>query len=127
MNSEDKGRLHTAYIHLDAKTEQSQQDDSTMLKINSNLSVEAQEHRVLEYLQTVDKGLNRFEADSLLNVVHLAARINSLKHKGHIFLTIKQTALDQFGRPHPGIARYFYKGQDFESANDEGSDLSMSA
>ena len=127
MKSEDAGRSNTAYIHLDAKTDQSQRDDSTMLKINSNLSVEAQEHRVLEYLQTVDTGLNRFEADSLLNVVHLAARINSLKLKGHIFLTIKENALDRYGRPHPGIARYFWQGQELEAANDGSTDLPLLA
>ncbi len=127
MNSEDKGRSHTAYIHLDAKTEQSQQDDSTMLKINSNLSVEAQQKRVLIYLQTHETGLNRFEADSFLNVVSLAPRIMELKAQGHLFLKVTEMACDHQGRQHPGIARYFYKGQDFESANDEGSDLSMSA
>jgi len=127
MNSEDKGRLHTAYIHLNAKTDQSQQDDSTMLKINSNLSVEAQQRRVLLYLQTHETGLNRFEADSYLNVVSLAPRIMELKAQGHQFQKVTETACDHQGRQHPGIARYFWQGQDLEAANDDGTDLPLLA
>ncbi|WP_026471354.1 helix-turn-helix domain-containing protein [Alkanindiges illinoisensis] len=88
------------------------------VKPNSSLSREAQEQRVLEMLQSSGSGLNRFEADALLNVCHLAARIKGLKDKGHCFTTVYGEAFDLNGRPHPRVARYFWRGFNTGAAND---------
>ena len=76
------------------------------------LRTNAQEMRVLEHLKNNREiGLNRFEGDTLLNVCHLAARINSLRNRGHIILTIYENANDTSGRFHKKIARYVWCGQ----------------
>lgn len=72
-----------------------------------NLSLKAQRQRILEYLQTHDTGLNRYEAERLLNVCQLAARVFELKADGHRFLTLKERAIDPHGIEHRGIARYY--------------------
>lgn len=74
---------------------------------DKSTSETAQKRRVLEYLQTTTSGLNRYEAERLLNVCHLAARINSLRAEGHVILKTTEMAVDPFGHIHRGIARYF--------------------
>lgn len=75
-----------------------------------NLTRDAQKQRVLEYLQQNPAiGLNRFEADQLLNVCHLAARIKALRNEGYSIISMAEIAPDLHGRPHKGIARYFWQ------------------
>lgn len=80
-----------------------------------NLSREAQCRRLLDYLQAHSSGLNRYEAERLLSVCHLAARIFELKEHGYYFVTIMEKATDAHGAEHYGIARYFLTQ---EAAND---------
>jgi hypothetical protein len=80
-----------------------------------DLSAEAQEARVLAYLQANNEGLNRYEAERLLGVCQLAPRIFGLKERGHTFLRTLETATDPHGIAHHGIARYFLT---HEAAND---------
>ncbi|WP_026472363.1 helix-turn-helix domain-containing protein [Alkanindiges illinoisensis] len=76
----------------------------------SNLTQDAQKQRVLEHLQHNPAiGLNRFEADKLLNVCHLAARIKALRNEGYSIISVAEIAHDLNGRPHKGIARYFWQ------------------
>lgn len=80
-----------------------------------NLSQEAQQARVLAFMQSNGTGLNRYEAEKLLGVCHLAARIFALKERGYVFLKAFETATDPHGVEHQGIARYFLTQ---EAAND---------
>lgn len=80
------------------------------LQINTpsnSTSTESQYARLLAYWQTHDGGLNRYEADRLLNVCHLAARVHVLESKGCCFTTQDETAPDLLGRLHVGIRRYW--------------------
>lgn len=77
---------------------------------DKSTSQAAQVRRVLDYLQTNAGGLNRYEAERLLNVCHLAARIVSIKEMGYAILTTKERAPDPYGQSHPNIARYFLTG-----------------
>jgi hypothetical protein len=70
----------------------------------------SQRNRIVEYLKTHDTGLNRYEADSILNVCQFAARIFELKGLGHVFLTITETTEDLNGRIHHDIVRHFWNG-----------------
>lgn len=74
---------------------------------NGNSTQEqAQMLRVLKYLLEHGAGVNRFEAESHLNVCHLAGRILSLKQVGFQFITTSERAQDSHGQWHDGIARY---------------------
>ncbi|TEU29234.1 helix-turn-helix domain-containing protein [Alkanindiges illinoisensis] len=76
----------------------------------SNLTQDAQKQHVLKYLQqNPATGLNRFEADALLNVCHLAARIKTLRNEGYSIISVAEIAPDLHGRRHKGIARYFWQ------------------
>lgn len=75
------------------------------LPTNSN----SQRARIIEYLKTHDTGLNRYEADELLNVCQFPARIFELKALGHVFTTITETAEDLNGRIHHEIVRHFWR------------------
>ncbi len=103
--------LTPALNHLDG---QSEQGNFTMLKAkvsNHCLSSDAQKKRVIDYLQkNQTTGLNRYEADVLLNVCQLAPRIKDLRDEGNIIICVDETALDLNNRPHKGIARYFWQG-----------------
>lgn len=90
--------------------------NSIAVKSQVSIRTSAQEKRVLEHLKNNREiGLNRFEADTLLNVCHLAARINSLRNRGHIIRTIYENANDTNGRFHKKIARYVWCGQQRDS------------
>lgn len=93
---------------------QSEQGNFNMLKAkasNHSLCSDAQKKRVIDYLQqNQTTGLNRYEADDLLNVCHLAPRIKDLRDEGHQIMRLDETALDLNNRPHNGIARYFWQG-----------------
>ncbi|MFI4919847.1 MAG: helix-turn-helix domain-containing protein [Legionellales bacterium] len=78
---------------------------TTSLPTNGN----SQRTRIIDYLQTHDTGLNRYEADKLLNVCQFPARIFELKALGHVFLTITETAEDLNGRIHHDIVRHFWR------------------
>lgn len=89
----------------------------------NSTSTESQLVRLLAYWLAHDSGLNRYEADGLLNVCHLAARVQDLEAKGCHFITQDETAPDLLGRPHPGIRRYWLKSAPahlLRAANDEG-------
>ena len=78
---------------------------------NHSLCSDAQKKRVIDYLQqNQTTGLNRYEADELLNVCHLAARIKALRDEGHQIIRLDETAFDLSNRPHKGIGRYFWQG-----------------
>jgi hypothetical protein len=79
---------------------------STSLPTNGS----SQRQRIISYLKTHTTGLNRYEADSLLNVCQFAARIFELKALGHIFVTITESTEDLNGRIHHDIVRHFWKG-----------------
>lgn len=86
-------------------------------------STESQYVRLLAYWLAHDSGLNRYEADRLLNVCHLAARVQDLEAKGCHLITQDETAPDLLGRAHIGIRRYWLKSapaQLLRAANDEG-------
>lgn len=83
---------------------------SALTTPNLPLNVHSQQRRIIEYLQTNTTGLNRYDADLLLNVCQFPARIFELKEQGHIFVTITETAIDLVGRTHHNIARQFWKG-----------------
>lgn len=94
------------FIYLDSDTPLFSQVIST--ENNHDVLDRPQEWRILNYLrQNSFKGINRFEADALLNICHLAARIQTLKKEGEIFKTILETAIDMKGCPHRRVARYF--------------------
>lgn len=80
-----------------------------------NLSAEAQQTRILDYLKMHSSGINRYEAEKLLSVCQLAARIFELKERGYLFLTATERATDPHCVEHEGIARYFLT---HEAAND---------
>lgn len=79
---------------------------TTSLPTNGN----SQRQRIIDYLKTNDTGLNRYEADALLNVCQFPARIFELKALGHQFITITETTEDLNGRIHHDIVRHFWKG-----------------
>lgn len=84
----------------------------------------AQYARLLAYWLTHNNGLNRYEADCLLNICHLAARVQDLEAKGCHFVTQDETAPDLQGRLHNGIRRYWLKtapAHMLRAANDEGA------
>lgn len=88
-------------------------------------STASQHVRLLTYWLTHGNGLNRYEADCLLNVCHLAARVQDLEEKGCHFITQDETAPDIMGRPHSGIRRYWLKSAPahlLRAANDEGAE-----
>lgn len=70
-------------------------------------SAAAQEARILRYLQCNSGGLNRFEAESMLGVCHLARRIKTLADMGCPISKRTERAMDNHGVWHVGIARYF--------------------
>lgn len=70
-------------------------------------SAAAQVRRVIEHLNNQSGGLNRYEAERLLNVCQLAPRILTIKEMGYPILTIRERATDPYGQVHKGIARYF--------------------
>ncbi len=84
----------------------------------------AQLARLLAHWLTHDGGLNRYEADRLLNVCHLAGRVQDLEAKGCFFTFTDETAPDLQGRLHNGIRRYWLKTAPahlLRAANDEGA------
>lgn len=74
-----------------------------------SISYEAQQRRVIRYLETNSNGLNYIEAEPL-GIARLGARIFELKARGYTFLTIYEDAIDQYGNLHKGVARYFLTG-----------------
>lgn len=89
----------------------------------NSTSTESQYVRLLAYWLAHDSGLNRYEADGLLNVCHLAARVQDLEAKGCRFVFEDEIAADLLGRPHSGIRRYWLKSAPaylLRAANDEG-------
>lgn len=83
----------------------------------SNLTQNAQKQRVLQYLQqNPATGLNRFEADALINVCHLAARIKALRNEGYSIISVAEIASDLHNRSHKGIARYFWQASQHQMA-----------
>jgi hypothetical protein len=64
----------------------------------------------LAYLSSHAGGINRFEADRDLNIVHVAARVQDLEALGCKFHTIRERAADPLGAIHTGIARYWLLG-----------------
>lgn len=63
--------------------------------------------RVADWLAS-HGSLNRYEADSHLNVTGLAQRIKNLRDEGYSITTDRKPALDLSGREHNGIAHYSY-------------------
>lgn len=87
-------------------------------------STESQYVRLLAFWLAHDSGLNRYEADRLLNVCHLAARVQDLEAKGCHFITQDEIAPDLLGRPHNGIRRYWLKSAPahlLRAANEEAA------
>ncbi|MCC2636872.1 MAG: Helix-turn-helix domain [Moraxellaceae bacterium] len=94
-----------------------------IVRLNST-ATPAQHARLLAYWLTHDCGLNRYEADRLLNVCHLAGRVQDLEAKGCFFTFADETAPDLQGRLHNGIRRYWLKSAPahlLRAANDEGA------
>lgn len=85
-------------------------------------SSDSQELRLLAYLLAHDTGINRYEAERLLTICHLAARIKGLEEKGcEIAPRIEESATDPYGHQHTGIMRYWLKSAPLhllQAAND---------
>lgn len=73
-------------------------------KANLSTATTVQEQRTLAVLQ--EGSANTIELRHLHNVMQPAARVKSLREQGHDILTIRETAIDQEGRDHRGVARY---------------------
>lgn len=71
---------------------------------NHNTATAVQERRTLEVLMA--GSANTIELRHLHNVMQPAARIKSLRERGHVIHTIREAAPDIEGRTHSGIARY---------------------
>lgn len=80
------------------------EEQSRPRKAYSSTHTAAQEQRTLAVLMA--GSANTVELRHLHNVMQPAARVKALREQGHIIHTIRETATDQEGRPHRGVARY---------------------
>jgi hypothetical protein len=78
-----------------------------MMDIN-NTSIASQTQRLLEALQR--SPVDTITARKKLNILAPAARIKTLRDKGHKILTTLINAIDDYGRKHSRIARYSWHG-----------------
>lgn len=86
-------------------------------------SADSQELRLLAYLLAHDSGINRYEAERMLTICHLAGRVQGLEYRGCEFITTYGEAFDRDGHQHNGIARYWLKSGPLhllKAANDSG-------
>lgn len=80
------------------------EEQSRPRKADTSTATAAQEQRTFAVLQ--DGSANTIELRHLHNIMQPAARVQALREKGHEILTIRETATDQEGRAHRGVARY---------------------
>ncbi|MGV8889952.1 MAG: helix-turn-helix domain-containing protein [Pseudomonas sp.] len=70
---------------------------------------DAQRARLLARLQTGP--VDTITARSELNIMMPAARVKELRMQGHPIMTQRITLIDDHGRPHRGVALYYFGTQ----------------
>lgn len=77
---------------------------SSPRKANFSTANSAQEQCILAALQ--EGSANTTELRERFEIMHPAARVQSLREQGHDIRTIRETVIDREGRSHHGVARY---------------------
>lgn len=76
---------------------------------NHDNTISGQQQRVLHALREGPQ--STLHLRSYYNVMMPAVRVLELRKKGYQIDTLRQTAIDDFGRKHPAIAIYVLRGE----------------